>query len=467
MFNITHLRIFFCLSGVLLAFGVHSQDTVLTMKQAVQIALNNYPSIKSKSNQLNSSKSYLQETRTEYLPDANLSAQQNYGTINSQYGTTFGYRGLSIAPSGPVLPKQNWNAAFGALYLTNVNWDFFAFGRAVEKVKVQRRVVNQNESDLNQERFQHEIRTAAAYLNVVAAQRLTKVQQDNLNRALDLRKLVVARVKSGLNPGVDSSTANAEVSNAKILLTNAQENEAEQSTQLAQYMGVGLRHFNLDSIFVAKAPAAPDAQPKVSPEDHPTLQFYRNRFGVSDEQQKYLRTLAYPTFTTYGVFQGRGSGFGSGLVNNPNDFTSSYGSGVDPTRYNYIIGVAVVWNITSVFRTHFQVESQKYTSLQYRNDYDLASLQLKEQQALAETRISNSLKNAAEAPVEIKAANEAYIQKGALYRNGLATIVDFTQALYTLYRAETDSYVAYNNVWQALLYKAAATGDFGIFINNF
>ena len=62
---------------------------------------------------------------------------------------------------------------------------------------------------------------------------------------------------------------------------------------------------------------------------------------------------------------------------------------------------------------------------------------------------------------------DAFRQKYALYQNGLANIVDFTQALYVLNRAEVDSYITSNNVWQALLYKAAATGDFGIFINNF
>ena len=48
-----------------------------------------------------------------------------------------------------------------------------------------------------------------------------------------------------------------------------------------------------------------------------------------------------------------------------------------------------------------------------------------------------------------------------------ANIVDFTQALYTLNRAEVDLDITLNNVWQAILSKAAATGDFGIFINNF
>jgi hypothetical protein len=39
--------------------------------------------------------------------------------------------------------------------------------------------------------------------------------------------------------------------------------------------------------------------------------------------------------------------------------------------------------------------------------------------------------------------------------------------MYTLNRAETDRDIAYNNVWQALLLKAAAAGDPSIFMNEF
>ncbi len=46
-------------------------------------------------------------------------------------------------------------------------------------------------------------------------------------------------------------------------------------------------------------------------------------------------------------------------------------------------------------------------------------------------------------------------------------MVDVTQALYTLNRAETDRAITYNNVWQALLLKAAASGDFALFFNEF
>ncbi|MGY0036969.1 TolC family protein [Pedobacter sp. NJ-S-72] len=95
------------------------------------------------------------------------------------------------------------------------------------------------------------------------------------------------------------------------------------------------------------------------------------------------------------------------------------------------------------------------------------SQQLHAQLALAESKIKNAMDNYNEAPVQVKAASEAYLQKSTLYKNGLTTIVDLTQALYALNRAETDRDIAYTNVWQALLLKSAALGDYNLFINEF
>jgi outer membrane protein TolC len=460
------LRVFIVLAGCFFAFTASAQK-VLTMKEAVQTALDNYGTIKAKASQLNASKAYLKETKSESLPDLNISAQQDYGTVNGTTGPLYGYRGGAVASSGPTLNNQNWNAAFGSLYLSNINWDFFSFGRSKEKVKVQQSVVNLNETDLQQEQFQHQVRTAGAYLNLLAAQRITHSQQNNLQRSQELTRVVVARVKNGLNAGVDSSLANAEVSNAKIALTRAQDFEQEQANILAQYLGVPPQPFALDSIFVTKSPRAIEQAPAAGIDNHPLLKYYDNRINVSDEQAKYYKTFSYPTFSLFGVMQGRGSGFKSDYATNLNDYSHSYGAGADPTRYNYLLGVGMIWNLTNPLRVHYQVQSQKYTSMQYKAEYDLVSQRLNAQQQLAESKISNALKNYREAPIQVKAAGDAYLQKNTLYKNGLSNIVDLTTALFTLNRAETDRDIAYNNVWQALLYKAAATGDFGIFINNF
>jgi len=102
MQNITLKHTIICLLGVLLVFKANGQN-VLTLKEAEQMALANYGTIKARINQLNSSKAYLTETKTEYLPDVTLSGQQDYGTVNSQIGPLYGLGGFATASSGPAL----------------------------------------------------------------------------------------------------------------------------------------------------------------------------------------------------------------------------------------------------------------------------------------------------------------------------------------------------------------------------
>ncbi|MGY0036971.1 TolC family protein [Pedobacter sp. NJ-S-72] len=149
---------------------------------------------------MSASKQTVEQARREYLPNFTLAAQQDYGTINGQNGPLSALGGLSTASSGPALPQQNWNAAFGALYLSNINWDFFSFGRIREKINVSKAALKRDVNDLNQEIFQHEVRVSAAYLNLLAAQRLTKSQQKNLERATIFKNNAVLRAKNGLMP---------------------------------------------------------------------------------------------------------------------------------------------------------------------------------------------------------------------------------------------------------------------------
>src|SRR5258708_11646208 len=170
------------LSGLLVALSLSlltagADAQALSLKDAVKTALNNYGTIRAKANYVKASQANVLETKREYLPDLNPSAHQDYGTINGTNGPLYGYKGGAVASSGPALASQNGHAAFGALYLTNVNWDFFQFGRAKEKTKVAQTVLSRDQEDLNQERFQQSIRVSAAYLDLLAAQRLVMTQQ--------------------------------------------------------------------------------------------------------------------------------------------------------------------------------------------------------------------------------------------------------------------------------------------------
>jgi outer membrane protein TolC len=451
-----------------LAPFIRPQAQVLTLKDALQTALKNYASIKAKSNYLQSSRAAVREVTSEALPDFSVGVQQAFGTANGQFGPMYGAKGLNVASSGPTFPSQNWNAAFGALYLANVNWDFFSFGRVKEKIKVYQSIAERDASDVAQEKFQQEVRVAGAYLNLLAAQRLRMSQQKNLDRAVAIRNVVVVRVKNALNAGVDSSLANAEVSNAKMALTNARDYEQEQASLLAQLLGVPAQEFELDTQFVYRIPSGLFDSSSKKQEDHPVLQFYKNRINISKEEEKYYHTFQYPTFSLFGVIQARGSGFDSqyGLAD-MGRYTHNYWTGINPARENYLVGVGVTWNLTSLYRVRHQVAAQEWTTRALTDEYDLIDERIKAQQVLADQKIRNAISNYNEAPVQVKAASDAFLQKSVLYRNGLSNIVDYTQALYTLNRAETNRDLAYNGVWQALLQKAAAAGDFDLFLQQF
>jgi outer membrane protein TolC len=444
--------------------GSASGQQTLSLKQALQTAISNYGTIRAKASYAAASKTNIVRAKREYLPNLIASAQTDYGTANGQYGPQYAMGGL--ASVGPPLPNQNWNAAFGSLYMTNVNWDFFAFGRSKENIHTAMAFADRDVKDWQQEIFQHEVRVAAAYLNLLAAKRLTTSYRKNLNRADTFRQIVITRALNELIPGVDTTQANAEVSNAKITLTRALDAEQEQANQLAQLLGVPAQDFVVDTFFIAQLPASMQNSVTTAMGQHPLLQWYKSRVTASNQLTKYDKTFSYPVFSLFGALQTRGSGFSSSYIQNPSAYTHNLYDGIQPTRSNYLIGLGVSWNLTQPLRVSQQVKAQHLISKGLQDEYDLINQQLAAQLQLSATKISNALDNYREAPVQVNAASDAYLQKSVLYQNGLTNLVDVTQALYVLVRAETDRDIAYNNVWQALLLKAAAAGDFSIFSTN-
>jgi len=452
---------------VFLIFACGSYAQTLSLKEAIKTGLENYGSIKAKNNYTNASRETLKQSKRDYLPNLNLSAQQDYGTVNGQNGPLYGFGGLGVASSGLPLPQQNWNSAFGALYLVNMNWDFFTFGKIQEKINLSKIDVQAKEKDLKQEEFQQEIKISAAYLNLLASQRLLISQQKNLSRAEIFKKTAVARVKNGLLAGVDSTLATAEVSKAKISLNLAKNFVKEQNSKLVDLMGVAPQDFVTDTLFVNDIPKEVLRRTATSDSLHPLLQLYKTKIDYSNQQVKLYKRFYYPTMTAFGVLQTRASGFDSAYATDQTAFTRNYWDGVNPDRTNYLVGIGISWNLTTPFRMSKQVSAQKYVSQGLQEEYNQADRELKSQLKLADDKIQITLDNFAEAPIQVDAAKKAYLQKSTLYKNGLTDLTDITQTLYTLNRAEIDRDIVNNNVWQSFLLKVAATGNFDLFINEF
>ncbi|MEP7375413.1 MAG: TolC family protein [Chitinophagaceae bacterium] len=434
----------------------------MMLSEAISTGINNYQGIQARRNYLNASSALVQDAKNRYLPNVIASMQQAYGTVNGQYGPVIAAEGMGIASAGPISPSQRWDAAFGGLYLINTNWEVFTFGRAKSGIVLANAAVKRDSADLLQEEFIQSVKIAGAYLNLLTSQKLVQNAQANLQRAMSVQQSVLARTRSGLIAGVDSSIANAELSKAKLALIDSRNNEQQISTQLAQLLNILSDSFYLDSTFIGKIPE--EFKTAASIEQNPQAKFYQTRINESNVAATYLKKSIMPGVNLFGVFQTRGSGFDYNYAAATNyKYSSNYFEGIKPLRYNYVTGVALAWNIMSPLKIKQQVTAQKFISEAYKNEYDQVTTQLKNQLLLADDRIENSLQIVHEVPLQYKAAADAYLQKLVLYKNGLTDIIDLQQALYTLNRAETDISVANINVWQALLIKAAASGDFELF----
>src|SRR4051794_3899819 len=103
------------LISLFLQSATHAGSQTLTLKGAVNTAINNYGTVKAKSSYLKASEATVKEASTYHLPNVNIAAQQAYGTANGQFGPVVPIGGFSVASSGPPFLTQNWNAAFGGL----------------------------------------------------------------------------------------------------------------------------------------------------------------------------------------------------------------------------------------------------------------------------------------------------------------------------------------------------------------
>jgi outer membrane protein TolC len=448
-----------------LPVAAQNPDKLLTMTDALQIASANYL-IQSKVNYTRSSAEAIQAAKKVALPDFILAAQTAYGTLNGVNGLGSGLPGITTI-SASTNASQNMNASFGALYNVNINMNVFSFGLQRAFVAAARGQYEQDRADLRQTKYDVQTIVIGLYLNLLTAQRLRIVMQDNVERIGQLRDIILARTINGLNPGVDSSIANAELSTARMSLTDAENYEQSQASQLSIEMGVKQQFYLLDTSFVITLPKNIPVQNDINLQLHPVLRYMESRVNNSDLIAAYINKTGLPRFSFFAVGQERGSGFGGSFTSDPNNYSDNFFKGADPVRANYLLGIGVTWNITDLTRVKSKVQSQRFISAAYKDEYNLAEIKYTGQLKFADQQISNALTKYKEVPIQLKSATDAYNQKKALYENGLTNIVDVTQTLFFLNQAEAASNVACSAVWQALLYKAVSAGDISLFLLQF
>jgi outer membrane protein TolC len=425
------------------------------LKELLEKAKTDHPLLKAKRFESMAREDQVRYARSAAIPSIDAGYQVNYATYNNITGMATGQHFVPI--SGPPSATNSSEAVLGSAGGLLMNWELFTFGQRKSKVRSAKASLDYQKADEQNEVFQHQIKTANAYLDLLVANELVKVYRRNLLRSEDNVRIVRSLSGSGLRPGVDTALFHAELARAKVDLLNYERQWQAQQLQLSELLGDNnVTPFPVDSSYFSRLPVLPDSLVSAS---HPLVNLSTSKLKISEYERTSLQSSLYPKLSLWGTAYGRGSGIRyDGYVNSED--------GLSFSRYNYGAGLVLSIPLLQFTRTQYQIRSQSAQVQADQERVNATTLQLNKQKQLAEITLANSLKIASESPAFFTASNYAY--KGLLsrYNSGLLNYTELIQAQYALVQSEADLKRAYVEAWKALLYMAAVNGDLNVLINQ-
>jgi outer membrane protein len=428
----------------------------LTLAEAVQSALRNYPAVSVSQEEMNAAAAGIRIARTAYLPRVDALAQANRATRNNVFGLLLPQ---SVIPSisGPVLGTNNLGTAWGSAAGVLVTWEPFDFGLRPAAVAAAAAARARSEAALKRTRFDVAVATADACLTLAAAQETVRAAQAAVDRAEVIARTTRALVNAQLRPGADAARAEAELAAARTQLIQARQAVEVARANVSRLVGGNPAQITISSARLLQLPA----EQKVPPLNAAANPIAVEQNTVVEQTKAQLRVLErsyFPRFFLQGSAYARGTGAETGgrLLGGLN--------GLAPSVQNYALGFTVVFPALDLPSIRAREAGQSATIRAETARYQQIAADLQARWNAAVAVLEGSRAVAANTPVQVAAARAATGQATARYQSGLGNIDAVAEAQRLLAQAEIDDALARLGVWRGLLGVAAAAGDIQPFL---
>lgn len=428
----------------------------LTIAQAVEAALRNYPAVQVSQEQINAAAAGIQLARTAYLPRVDMLAQENRATRNNVFGLLMP-QGVIPSMSGPVLGTNNLGTAWGSAIGTLVAWEPFDFGLRKASVDAATAAQTRSEATLKRTQFEILVTTADAYVTLAAAQETVRAAQAGVDRTEVLARTIHALVNAQLRPGADASRAEAELAAARTQLIQAQQAVEVARANLSRFVGLEPAQIAISAPRLLQLPPQRTAPPLDTGGNPISME----QNAVVEQLQAQLRILErsyFPRFSLQGAAYARGTGARTNGTN------LGGLNGVAPSTQNYALGFTVTFPVFDLPSLRAREAGQSATIRAEQARSRQIAVDLKAQWNVALAALDGAKRVAANTPVQVAAARAATEQATARYRSGLGNIDAIAEAQRLLTQAEIDDALARLGVWRRLLGVASAAGDIQPFL---
>jgi outer membrane protein len=436
--------------------AIKTPASPLTLDQAVDFALSNYPAVRASMERALASKEGVSLSRTTYLPRTDLLWQSDRATRNNIFGLLLPQ---SVVPSisGSVFSSTSdrgvWGSAAGIL----VSWEPFDFGYRGANVEVAKAAQSRANAELSLTKLDVAGAVGDAFLRLAAAQQQVQVAEADVDRRQVLSTSVHALVREELRPGADASRADAELAAAKIQLIRAQEVERESVATFAELLGISGTKVAIDAHYVLTTSPTPYAS-RIGLADHPSVLIATSTLFETKARENVLSKSYYPRFNLQGSFSGRGSGA------NPDGTFGTGTDGLDLMRHNWAVGLTATFSVLDFPSLHFKKQIEQSNERAQRADYDKTVQTLTAQIERTKAAYDSAVLISQNTPIELEAARLGETQAKARYQAALAPIIEVAEAQRLLVQAEIEDNLARLTVWRALLGEALAQGDLQPFL---
>ncbi len=446
----------FCLAGS--ANAVYAQNSFTSsLSGLIDSARIHFPMLLQKQALAKGAQSQVRESRDRFLPHANVADEITVGSDNDLTGQFMPMQGLLHSISGGITGANDYAASTGSLGSFYVDYELSNFGYRRAEIAGARAYASYAESDVTRSVYQLQWEIGTYYFELMKTRALIAVETQNVKRYEAIYSISTALSSTGINAGVDSSLARAELARVRIDYNRQLALAGKLTAELSYLSGVAPEQIRPDSAF-----RAPRDLPDVDSGSivNPLADYFDRQHGWYQAQEKIARKAYLPK-----VVAGIG-GFARGSSIQYNNDYQTLSKGFGYQRFNYLAGIGITYDLFNGLHQRDRLATARLQSEAAVQSLNLELKDLERTGRKADQDLAAAMENLQEIPIQQQAATLAYNQKLAQYQAGLIGLIDLTNASYELFQAGYQYITVLSDWYHARLNKAASTGNLTAFIQS-
>jgi outer membrane protein len=405
----------------IMPFRAHAEEIIkkgstLTLQQCLDIAATRQPAIAAAQYVVDASRSRVGEAQSNYYPQ--ISADASYSRIKPLTGAqrlvSTGLNGTSVSNA-----TSSFNNYTGSVSL---NQNIYDFGKTSSQVDISRLNLDASRASLDNTFDQVAFNVKQAYYGVLQAQRNSEVAVETVKQYGQHLQQAKGFYEVGTHPKYDVTTAEVNLSNAKLNLIKAENALKVAKVTLNNVMGVpdAPQYDVQDNLAFEKYSVTMDTAVEEAYKNRPDLQSLIAQRKAAERNIALQKTGYYPVLAGNAAYNLGGEEF--------------------PLNKGWSVGVGITVPIFSGFLTKKQVEEARANlSVVRANEESLKqSILLDVQQAYL--NLVDTERSISTAELTVKQATENLEIADGRYAAGVGNPIEVTDAEVSLTNAKT-SYI--------------------------